>query len=81
MQTNSSNYWTGLASDLTTLAVDYGRSRLIDVETRDDDRNIPDQADLRYGYRGQVSNGLSVGVIAAGALVLVIGVWFVAKKL
>ena len=46
--TSSPNFWANLRDEVTGLAVDYARARYIDVETAQDDRNIPDRADLRY---------------------------------
>lgn len=46
--TSSPNYWATLRDNVTGLAVDFARAKLIDVETAQDDRNIPDRADLRY---------------------------------
>lgn len=52
MQTASSSYWNGLLGSVTDLGIDYARARYVDVETRSDDRNIPDDADLRYSGWG-----------------------------
>jgi hypothetical protein len=46
--TNSTDFWTGLRDNITGLAVDYARARYVDVERPDDDKNMPDKADLRY---------------------------------
>lgn len=46
--TSSPNYWANLRDSVTGIAVDYARARYIDVETAQDDQNIPDRADLRY---------------------------------
>lgn len=66
MQTESTNYFSGLRDSLTGLVFDYGRAKLIDVETKSDDKNIPDRADLTQG-------ALGVGGMPLGSI-LVIGV-------
>ena len=74
MQTSSSSYWSGLRESLTGLAMDYARARYVDVETRQDDRYMPDTADVRYG--GLLDQrGVSASTLAMVALgVAVIGV-------
>ncbi|WP_269619946.1 LPXTG cell wall anchor domain-containing protein [Zhongshania sp. BJYM1] len=59
--TNSeSGSWIGLAkqgaSGLVDLILDYGKSKVIDVETTYSDRNIPDQNDLVNGSAGIASS-------------------------
>lgn len=48
--------WGGVTdfvkNDGKDLALDYARSKWIDVETTDSDMNMPDEADLRAGYAG-----------------------------
>lgn len=79
MQTQSTSVWNGLPASLTQLALDYARARYVDVERYDDDRNIPDEADLRYrgltDERGVNSSlvmviGIGVVVLIGGALLL-----------
>lgn len=47
--TSSTDYWQELRDKVTGLTLDYARAKFIDVETVNDDRYIPDQADLRFG--------------------------------
>lgn len=77
--TSSTDFWTNLRDSVTGLSLDYARSKFIDVETVDDDKNIPDQADLRYGagtaaaaasIAGSLLPLLLVGVAVAGAVIL-----------
>lgn len=63
MLTGSSDYFTGVRDSLTSLALDFGRAKLIDVERASDDRNIPDEADLRAGQTGRESAGAAPGGI------------------
>ena len=67
--TSGENYWANFRDQLTGLAMDWGRSRLIDVETANDDRNMPDQADLRYGWFG----GDGSGTVAAPGGIPIVG--------
>lgn len=46
---NSATRWQSILDTVQVLGLDYLRRRYSDVETPADDRNIPDQADLRYG--------------------------------
>lgn len=48
--TGSTDYWSGLQNSLTDIALDWLRYKQLDLERPGDDRNLPDQADLRYGY-------------------------------
>lgn len=77
MQTSSSSYWNGLGSSLTQLGLDWARAKFVDVETRTDDRNIPDDADLRYSGAGD-ERGIKVStvvtVVAVIAAVTVVAV-------
>lgn len=66
--TSSSDFWSNLRETVTGLAVDYARARYVDVEQQGDDRNIPDNADLRYwGFGDKNGTGL---VTAPGGLPL-----------
>lgn len=78
--TASSDYFTGIRNDVTKLALDFARAKLIDVERDTDDRNIPDRADLKNGETAASSaDGL---VPAPGGITLegwfVLGVFIVA---
>lgn len=71
--TSSTSFWQGLRDDITGLAVDYARARYVDVERQDDDKNIPDKADLRYWGRADDGTGLVSapgGVPLAGWLLI-----------
>jgi hypothetical protein len=71
--TSGSDFWTGLRDTVTGLAVDYARARYVDVERADDDRNIPDQADLRLWGSGGDGRGLVTapgGIPIAGWLLI-----------
>jgi hypothetical protein len=72
LQTSSAdNFLVGLRDSLTGLAVDYARSRLIDVERADDDRNIPDRVDLQQGVGA--GSGMSVVTVVAIVAAVVVG--------
>ena len=74
MQTTSSSYFSGLRDSLTSLGIDYGRSRLIDVETRSDDKNIPDRADIEAQGKG-VAGVPTASIVVVGLVALcVVGV-------
>ena len=76
MQTASSSYWNGLVGSLTNLGLDYARARYVDVETRADDRNIPDESDLRYGGGLADERGIKANtVLAVVAGVAVLGLF------
>jgi hypothetical protein len=66
--TTSTDFWSGLRDHITGLAIDYARARYVDVERPGDDRNIPDQADLRYWGKADDGSGL---VSAPGGVPLV----------
>lgn len=69
--TASSDYWSGLRESLTQIGLDTLRARLIDVERRSDDQNVPDNADLRYGYgAGPVYQTAPAGVPLPGWILL-----------
>lgn len=71
--TSSTDFWTGLRDNITGLAIDYARARYVDVEQPGDDRNIPDQADLRYWGFGDDGSGVvraPGGVPIAGWLLI-----------
>ena len=61
-QTQSSSYFSGLRDDLTGLAIDLVRARHIDSQLVDDERNIPDQADVRAGFTGDAFKAAPGGV-------------------
>ena len=69
--TQSADYWTGVRDNLTALALDFSRAKLIDVERPSDDRNIPDQADLRAPGRGNDPTRPAVAGLTAGGWALV----------
>jgi hypothetical protein len=77
--TSSSDFWHNLRDGVVGLSLDIARAKFIDVETVDDDRNIPDQADLRYGagvasaaagVAGSILPLMLVGVAIVGAVLL-----------
>lgn len=69
--TASSDYWSGLRESLTQIGLDALRSRVVDVERRNDDQYIPDYADLRYGYgSGSVYQPAPAGVPLPGWILL-----------
>jgi hypothetical protein len=70
MQTQSTDYFTGVRNGVTALALDWGRSKLIDVEQVRDTRNVPDNVDVREGEAG----GMSVGNVLMIGAVVVLGV-------
>lgn len=73
MQTSSADYFTGLRDSLTGLGVDYARSRLIDVERMDDDRNAPDRIDAA-DWRTVGGSGVSMLTVGMIAVAVVVGV-------
>lgn len=68
MQTASSDYFTGLRDALTGLTLDVARSKLIDVETMNDTRDVPDYMDAKARQAAGVSVG---GLVLIGAALLV----------
>lgn len=79
--TATNDYWAGVKRDLTGLALDVARSRLIDVETRDSDKNVRDNVDARLGDTGAGTGGMSVVSIALIAVAVIVGVVLVKKVL
>lgn len=75
MQTESSSVWSGLVSNLSNLATDYARARLIDVESSDDDRNIRDKNALadKSVSSSQVAGAVVPTWVLGGAVLLVVG--------
>lgn len=77
---NSATSWQSFLGTVQALGVEYFRQKYMDVETPADDRNIPDQADLRYSpsssSAGSAAGGapvwvwVAIGVAAVGALLL-----------
>lgn len=68
MQTGSSDYFTGVKNALTDLALDWGRSKLIDVEQPGDSQQQQDAMDAK----ARQSAGMSIGsMVLIGAAVLV----------
>lgn len=47
----------GGAGDLWNLALDYTRSKYVDVERNDDDDNVPDKVDIQAGTAAAASRG------------------------
>lgn len=73
MQTASTEYFTGLRNDLTGLLIDFGRSKLIDVEQVGDTKNVNDTVDFREGQLGGFSVGgilLVAGLVIGGVILL-----------
>ena len=56
--TSSSQFFQNFADTALGLATDYARARYIDVERTSDDRNMPDNVDLREGVRGDDGRGV-----------------------
>lgn len=87
--TSSPTFWANLRDNVTGLAIDYARAKYLDVERPDDDRNMPDRADLKYdGLFYATRDGTKVATPAGTALqwglvalALVAGVWLVRKVL
>ena len=84
--TQSADYFTGLRDDITMLALDVARSRFIDVERLDDDRNFPDEADLRNAQRGgdptqPAIAGMTIGGWLLVGTAVVVGVILLKKVL
>jgi hypothetical protein len=61
--------------------LDVARSRLIDVETKDSDRNIRDNVDARLGDSGAGTGGLSLVGVALVAVAVIVGVVLVKRVL
>lgn len=57
---NGSSYWTMVRDGFTNLVLDYGRSKFVDGEHRQDTNAVPDNIDLRYGV-GHVERASSAG--------------------
>ena len=72
--TATSDYWNGLRTSLTGLGIDVARSRLVDVETKDSDKNIRDATDVKLGEGIPRIAGMSLLGWAAIAGVIVVGV-------
>ena len=73
MQTQSADYFTGIRDNLTALALDWGRSKLIDVERPSDTRSVNDVVDVREGQAtgtGGVGTMLLVAVAVVGGVLL-----------
>ena len=67
--TSSPNFWQNLRDNVTGLAIDYARAKYLDVERPDDDRNVPDRADLKYdGLFYATKDGTRVVTPAGSAL-------------
>jgi hypothetical protein len=77
--TQSADYWNGVKGQFTDLLFDYGRSRLIDIEGANDDRNLTDRVDAREGSLTVPGTGVSVITLAVVAVLVVVAV-VVAKK-
>ena len=72
--------WGTFLADIRGVGIDYLRAKLIDVERTTDDKNIPDQADLRYGSTLTAPAGqVPLWVWLAGATVVILGVVFIAR--
>jgi hypothetical protein len=70
MLTNASGegVWNGLGNlfgEVKDLAIDYTRAKYINAETARDDRNVPDQADLRNGYGYAAASDATGGIFQA----------------
>jgi uncharacterized protein involved in tellurium resistance len=75
MQTESTNVWSGLVSNLSNLATDYARARYIDVESSDDDRNVQDGNSIRDKSKStsQIAGAVVPTWVIGGAVLLVVG--------
>lgn len=80
MKSASSDYWTGLRDNLTGLALDAARVKLVDVERASDDKNIPDNVDLASSKR-VAANGVSVVTVVAIAAAALVGVLLLKRVL
>lgn len=75
---NSATSWQSFLGTVQALGVEYFRQKYMDVEQPADDRNIPDQADLRYAPAASSTAAggapawlwLIVGAAGVGALLL-----------
>lgn len=64
--TASSDFWVGLRDQVTGLALDIARTRLVDTERRGDDRYLPDSVDLANARP-------NVGGMSVGSVLLIVG--------
>lgn len=80
-ETASNDIWRGVGRDIWGLALDVGRSRLIDVETKDSDKNVRDNVEAREGDSGAGTGGMSVVSVALVALAVIVGVILVKRVL
>lgn len=72
--------WRDFLGDVRNLGLDYLRFKYMDVEQPSDDRNIPDQADLRYGPLSErPTGGLTIGAWLVIGLVAVVAVLIVSR--
>lgn len=65
---NGAGVWNGLSGlfgDVKELAIDYTRAKYINAETVNDDRNVPDEADLRAGVAQQAASDATGGTFAS----------------
>lgn len=75
MQTQSSDYWSGVRDSFTATFFDALRSRVVDVEGGADDRNIPDNVDVRTGQAGGAAYAPApAGIPVAGWVLLGVAV-------
>lgn len=87
--TSSPTFWANLRDNVTGLAIDYARAKYLDVERPDDDRNMPDRADLKYdGLFYTTRDGTQVAtpagtVLKWGAILAAVigGAWLLRKVL
>lgn len=66
VKTQASDFWVGLRDQITGLALDVARTRLVDTERQGDDRYLPDSVDL-------ANNRPALGGMSVGSVLLVVG--------
>lgn len=79
--TGSSNTWTGVLQGALATGLDYASAKLLDVQSTADESNLPDRADLYYGYgtssvKQKATSGLggmSAGMWALIGVAVVVG--------
>ena len=75
---SGSGVWNGLGNlfgEVKDLAIDYTRAKYINAETQNDDRNIPDQADLRAGYGQRAASDATGGIYQPAAAGITVQQW------
>lgn len=63
--TNGSNFWSDTSAGFRDLILDYGKTKLIDVENENSDNNIPDTNDLVNATPAVESNNMMGGAYSA----------------